>query len=86
VLVENPNGTTEKRTVETGISSNIMVEIISGLAEEEIVQLPQTTNDLFQLIPGGFPVQGEERSEFISPSKNESIQTDGDSTEDEEVL
>ncbi len=75
VLVENPNGTTETRVVETGISSNIMVEIISGLEEDEVVQLPQTTNDLFQLIPGGFPVQGEEK---------ESIQTEGDSAEDEE--
>lgn len=76
VLVENPNGTTEARIVETGISSNIMVEIISGLKEMEKVQLPQTTNDLFQLIPGGFPVQGEEK---------ESIQTEGDE-EDEGVL
>lgn len=76
VLVENPNGTTETRIVETGISSNIMVEIISGLEEMEKVQLPQTTNDLFQLIPGGFPVQGEEK---------DSIQTEGDE-EDEGVL
>ena len=77
VLVENPNGTAETRIVETGISSNIMVEIISGLDVDEVVQLPQTTNDLFQLIPGGFPVQGEE---------NEKIQTEGDLVEDEGVL
>lgn len=88
VLVELPNGATEARVVETGIYSRIMVEIISGLTEDEVVQLPQATNDLFQLIPGGFPVQGEERtsSDDAVSTEDESIRTENDSAIDEGVL
>lgn len=60
LIVENPNGTTETRVVETGIYSNVMVEITEGLEEGELVRLPQATNNLYQqFIPEGFPVQGK---------------------------
>ena len=78
VIVEKPNGTTENRVVQTGIYSNIMVEIIEGLEEGEVVRLPQTTNNLYQqFIPEGFPVQGE-RTEDDNPGNNGGYQADED--------
>jgi len=59
VLVESYMGFNETRKVETGIYSNTMIEITSGLEEGEKVGLPQAAKDLFQLIPG-LPVQGDQ--------------------------
>lgn len=72
VIVENPNGTTETRKVETGLCNNIMAEITGGLEEGEVVRLPQAANNLFQqFMPGGFPVQGGINNSGISDSPGE---------------
>ena len=86
VIVETSNGATENRLVETGIYSNIMVEIVSGLDEGEVVQLPQAANDLFQLIPSGFPVQGGPDSDDDDFSAEKNALEEGDIAEDEGVL
>lgn len=44
VVLVNSNGTTENRTVETGISNEAYIEVKSGLQENEAIQLVKETS------------------------------------------